>query len=98
MMALARTNRLVILPYPEDAHSKPALNRPKAPRTSRPIPRASPWASCGFSRTAVSAGLKVSETKHEITVEAAMVVANCVKKRPEMPEMNADGTKTAHKV
>jgi hypothetical protein len=56
------------------------------------------WAWWGFSSTALSAGLRVSETKQEITVEAVMVVANCVKNRPEMPEMKADGTKTAHSV
>ena len=38
------------------------------------------------------------ETKHEITVEAAIVSANCLKNSPEMPEMKADGTKTAHRV
>ena len=31
------------------------------------------------------------ETKHEIKVEAAMVVANCLKNSPEIPEMKADG-------
>ena len=62
------------------------------------MPRGSAWPWCGFRSTAQSAGLKVSETKQEITVEAAMVVANCVKNRPEMPEMKADGTKTAHSV
>jgi hypothetical protein len=41
--------------------------------------------------------LRVSETKQEITVEAAMVAANCVKNRPEIPEMKAVGTKTAQK-
>ena len=49
------------------------------------MPRGLARAWCGFSRTALSAGLRVSETKQEITVEAAMVVANCVKNRPEMP-------------
>jgi hypothetical protein len=40
----------------------------------------------------------VSETKQEITVDAAIVVANCWKNRPEMPEMKAVGTKTAPSV
>jgi hypothetical protein len=62
------------------------------------MPYGSAWAWCGFRRTALSAGLRVSETKQEITVEAAMVVANCVKKRPEIPEMKADGRNTAHSV
>ena len=51
-----------------------------------------------MSRIAHSAGLSVSETKQEITVEAAIVTANCLKNRPEIPEMNADGTNTAHSV
>src|SRR5262249_47441403 len=98
MMAVARTTRLVMLPYFDDIHSKAALKRPKAPRKIRPMPRGSAWASWGFRRTAASAGLKVSETKQEITVEAAMVAANWVKNRPEMPEMKAVGTKTAQSV
>ena len=43
------------------------------------------WLGMGMMRlqkTALSAGLRVSETKQEITVEAAMVVANWVKKGP----------------
>lgn len=54
--------------------------------------------ACGFSKTAHSAGLSVKETKHEIMVEAAIVMANCLKKMPVMPEMKAVGTKTAHRV
>src|SRR4051812_22370777 len=38
------------------------------------------------------------ETKQEITVEAAIVTANCLKNSPEIPEIKAEGTKTAHKV
>ena len=51
-----------------------------------------------MNRTAHSAGLRVIETKQEITVEAAIVTANCLKNSPEMPERKAEGTKTAHKV
>src|SRR6202034_4258720 len=51
-----------------------------------------------FRRTAQRAGLRVRETKHEITVEAAMVVANCLKNSPEIPEIKADGINTAHSV
>src|ERR1700722_16910391 len=98
MRAVARTKRAVIRAYFDDIHSKPALKRPKAPCRIRFRPLGSSWPWCGFSGTAASAGLKVSETKQEITIEAAMVVANCLKKRPEMPEMKADGTKTAHRV
>src|SRR6202166_2958957 len=98
MSAVARTKRAVSLAYLDDIQSKPALKRPKAPCRIRFRPLGAAWPWCGFSSTAASAGLKVSETKQEITVEAAMVVANCLKKRPEMPEMKADGTKTAHRV
>src|ERR1700751_1169071 len=96
-MELARTTRPVSLPELEDIHSQPALKRPKAARRIRPIPRGSAWAWCAIRKTALSAGLNVSETKQEITVEAAMVAANCVKNRPEKPEMKAVGTKTAHR-
>src|SRR5258708_14842027 len=88
----------VISPYAVDIQSKPALKRPKTAFNSRPTPRGSTWSWCGFSNTAQSAGLKVSETKHEITVDAAIVVANWAKNRPEMPEMKTDGTKTAQSV
>src|SRR6202023_3065471 len=98
MRAVARTKRAVIMAYFDDIHSKPALKRPNVPRRIRLSPRGLAWPWCGFSSTAASAGLRVSETKQEITVEAAMVVANCVKNRPEIPEMKADGTKTAQRV
>ena len=32
------------------------------------------------------------ETKHEITVEAEIVIANCLKNNPPMPEIKAAGT------
>src|SRR5260221_7648938 len=98
MRAAARTKRAVILAYLDDIHSKPALKRPKKAFKIRLKPRGLSWAWCGFRRTAANAGLKVSETKQEITVEAAMVVANCLKNSPEMPETNAEGTKTAQRV
>src|ERR1700693_4685072 len=98
MRAVARTERAVIRAYLEDIHSKPLLKRENAARTNRLGPRGSAWPLCGLRRTAARAGLKVSETKQEITVEAAMVVANCLKNRPEMPEMKAEGTKTAQRV
>jgi hypothetical protein len=44
---------------------------------------------------AQSAGLSVSETKHEITVAAAMVTANWRKNWPEMPDTKAAGMNTA---
>src|SRR5258708_1227233 len=54
--------------------------------------------SCALNKTAQRAGLSVSETKQEITVEAAIVTANWRKNRPEMPERKAEGTNTAHSV
>ena len=51
-----------------------------------------------MSSSAHSAGLSVSETKHEITVDAAMVIANWRKNSPEMPDRNAEGTNTAQSV
>src|SRR5262249_1344917 len=52
----------------------------------------------GWKNAAHSAGVSVSETKQEITVEAAIVTANWRKKSPEMPEIKADGTNTAQSV
>ena len=51
--------------------------------------------SCGRSRSAASAGLSVSELNAEMTVETAIVSANCRKNWPVMPLMNAHGTNTA---
>src|ERR1700690_3655438 len=56
------------------------------------------FAACGLSSSAHKAGLSVSETKHEITVEAAMVTANWRKNCPVIPDRNAEGTNTAHSV
>src|SRR6267154_884477 len=99
-MATPATSRRVRFPYPFDKLSKPRLNQAKpvwkkrAARLRDEAPRGS-WS---LKSTAHRAGLKVSETKHEMTVDAAMVTANCRKKSPEIPERNADGTKTAHNV
>ena len=54
--------------------------------------------SCGLNSSAHSAGLRVSETKQEMTVDAEIVTANWRKNCPEMPLMNADGMNTAHSV
>ena len=51
-----------------------------------------------LNSTAQSAGLSVSETKQEMTVDAAIVTANCRKNNPEIPDRNAEGTKTAQRV
>ena len=40
----------------------------------------------------------MSETKHEMIVEPAIVMANCLKNSPGIPEMKATGTNTAHSV
>ena len=54
--------------------------------------------SCALNSTAQRAGLRVSETKQEIKVEAAIVTANWRKNCPVMPDRKADGTNTAHSV
>src|SRR5260370_356548 len=97
-MATPRTRRRLRFPYPFDNLSKPRLNQPK-PEWRKPLTRPCDEAPCGswsLKSTAHRAGLKVSETKHEITVDAAIVTANCRKKSPEIPERKANGTKTAH--
>ena len=51
--------------------------------------------SRGRSKSAAKAGLKLNELIVEITVEIAIVNANCRKNWPTMPEMNAHGMNTA---
>src|SRR5215470_11242220 len=83
-MATAATRRRVRFPYPSDNFSKP---RDEVPRG---------W--WFLKSTAQRAGLRVRETRHEMTVDAAIVTANCRKKSPDIPEIKAEGTKTAHNV
>src|SRR5437899_6153210 len=99
-MATPATRRRVRFPYPFDNLSKPLLNQPKPALISRPArPLDETFCGlCSLNNTAQRAGLRVSETKHEMTVDAAIVTANCRKKSPEIPERKADGTKTAHNV
>ena len=40
-------------------------------------------------------GINITATKYEITIPAATVIANELKKRPTIPSMNATGIKTA---
>src|SRR5260370_7148698 len=97
-MATPRTSRRLRFPYPFDNLSKPRLNQPK-PEWRKRLTRPCDEAPCGWwslKSTAHRAGLRVSETKHEMTVDAAIGTANCRKKSPEIPERKADGTKTAH--
>ena len=56
------------------------LKRRKNPPKTRSMPRvsASGRAPCGLSSSAASAGLSVSELIAEITVEIAIVSANCL--------------------
>src|SRR5690606_11795991 len=51
--------------------------------------------SRGRNSSAVSAGLSVNELNVEITIDTAIVSANCRKNCPMMPVMNAHGTNTA---
>ena len=51
--------------------------------------------SRGRSRMAVNAGLKVNELYAEISVDTAIVRANCRKNWPVMPVIKAHGTNTA---
>src|SRR5260370_41481294 len=99
-MATPRTRRRARFPYPFDNLSKPLLNQRKPVRRNRPRspPDETFSGSCSLNNTAQRAGLSVSETKHEMTVDAAIVTANCRKNSPEIPERKADGTKTAHNV
>ncbi len=50
--------------------------------------------TCGFSKSAAIAGESVSDTTDEIAVEAAIVIANCLKNVPCSPVMKAVGRKT----
>src|ERR1700724_1690380 len=99
-MATPRTSRPVRFPYPLDNLSKPRLNQPKPVRRNRPTnPLADTFCgSSSLNTTAQRARLSVRETKQEMTVDAAIVTANCRKNSPEIPERKADGTKTAHRV
>src|SRR5882724_9341911 len=99
-MATPVTKRRVKFPYPFDRLSKPRLNQLK-PEWRKRLTRPCDEAPCGWwswKSTAHKAGLRVSETKHEITVDAAMVTANWRKNCPEIPDRKAEGTKTAHSV
>src|SRR5580700_3687021 len=99
-MATPATRRRVSFPYPFDKLSKPRLNQPKPEwrkRPTRPCDEA-PRGSWSLKSTAHRAGLRVNETKQEMTVDAAIVTANCRKKSPDIPERKAEGTKTAHNV
>src|SRR5688572_12790687 len=79
-MALLRITPATPSEYFCDAHAKNRLNgRNNQPNTlSIPRESASFFAPCGFSNSADNAGLKVSELKAEMTVEIAIVIANCL--------------------
>src|ERR1051325_3820510 len=98
-MATPATRRRVRFPYPSDNLSKPRLNQPK-PKSKKWLTQARDEVPRGWwslKSTAQRAGLRVRETKHEMTVDTAMVTANCRKKSPDIPETKAEGTKTAHR-
>src|SRR6478735_10908190 len=98
-MPLRRSTRPTVPTYPLEARAKKRLkgrkNQPSAALRMRV--KRSGGASCALSRTADSAGDKVSELNAEITVEIAIVSANCLKNWPDRPLMNAVGRNTAHR-
>ena len=55
---------------------------------------ACPVMRCGFSRSAAIAGESVNDTVNEMAVEAAIVIANCLKNVPCNPVMKAVGRNT----
>ena len=73
---------------------KPRKNQPATKPKSRSS--TSFFAPFGFSRMAAKAGLSVREFTAESTVDTAIVRANCRKNSPTIPEINAQGTNTAH--
>src|SRR5258707_15852759 len=99
-MATPATRRRVRFPYPFDKLSNPRLNQLKPEwrkRPTRPCDEA-PCGSWSLKSPAHKAGRRVSETKQEMTVDAAIVKANCRKKSPDIHERKAHGTKTAPNV
>ena len=80
-----RIRREVARPYMVASHSKPRLNWRKNQVSGQEIRSIRVGLACSacdsawvFSSRAASAGDRVSDTKHEIAVEAAMVMANCL--------------------
>src|SRR5260370_7405071 len=99
-MSPPRTRRRLRFPYPFDNLSKPRLNQPK-PEWRKRLTRPCDEASCGswsLKSTAHRAGLKVTEKKNELPVDAAIMTANCRKKSPEIPQRKTNGKKKAHNV
>ncbi len=83
--------------YPRVEVRTPKLKKRKNQPNTRSSNRVnkSCFRSRGRNKSAASAGLRLSELIVEITVDIAIVSANCRKNWPTMPEMNAHGTKTA---
>ncbi len=79
-MALLRNTPATAAEYSCPDQVKTRLKGRKNQPNSRSMPEASQsfLASCGLSNTAHRAGERVSELKAEITVEIAMVMANCL--------------------
>ena len=76
------TSRAVRALYPTLSLSKARLNPAKNQRTGSEMRRIASdlvgSVRCGFNRMAASAGDKVNDTKAEITVALAIVIANCL--------------------
>ena len=75
--------------------SQPSQPRQPARTPSRGSASCAALRRAACSNSAARAGLSVSELNAEITVETAIVRANCRKNCPMMPVMNAQGTNTA---
>jgi hypothetical protein len=79
-LALRRITLVTPVPYDSDARPNILLNQLKKRPKTRFMPRVSQSGLSWWllSRMADSAGDRVSELKAEITVEMAMVMANCL--------------------
>src|SRR5580698_377657 len=75
-----RIRRATPLEYLREAHSKKRLKGLKIQPKARSMPRvrASLGSEWPFSRRALRAGESVSELKADMTVEIAIVIANCL--------------------
>src|SRR3546814_20377881 len=90
---LRRITPVTPVAYESEARPKKRLNQLKNPPNTRFMPRVSQsglsW--CPLSSRADSAGDRVRELNAEITVEMAIVMANCLENWPDNPVMKEHG-------